>query len=105
MITNAHINFPSQAVSDLEKLSEEYGLEVAKAIRQEWFTGATSKYDDNINNYHQLKHLSTYPNLIFLNPKLKIVFLNLVDTVPEKNNTTLPFAMLYHNSFFYKSWT
>jgi len=55
MITNSHINFPSQAVSDLEKLSEEYGLEVAKAIRQEWFTGTTSKYDDNINNYHQLR--------------------------------------------------
>ena len=55
MITNAHINFPSQAVSDLEKLSEEYGLEVAKAIKQEWFTGATSKFDDNINNYHQLR--------------------------------------------------
>ena len=59
MITNAHINFPSQAVSDLEKLSEEYGLEVAKAIKQEWFTGSTSKYDDNINNYHQY--------LLFLN--------------------------------------
>ena len=55
MITNAHINFPSQAVSDLEKLSEEYGLEVAKAIKQEWFAGATSKFYDNINNYHQLR--------------------------------------------------
>ena len=27
------INFPSQAVSDLEKLSEEYGLKVSRAIR------------------------------------------------------------------------
>jgi hypothetical protein len=55
MISDAHINFPSQAVSDLEKLSEDYGLKVAKAIRQEWFTGVTSKFDGNINNYHQLR--------------------------------------------------
>ena len=55
MISNAYVNFPSQAVSDLEKLSEEYGLEVAKAIRQEWFTGVTSKYNGNINNFHQLR--------------------------------------------------
>ena len=51
----SHINFPSQAASDLEKLSEEYGLKVAKAIRHEWFTGTTSKFDGNINNYHQLR--------------------------------------------------
>ena len=44
-MTESVINFPSQAVSDLEKLSEDYGLKVAKAIRQEWFTGVTSKFD------------------------------------------------------------
>ena len=27
-------NFPSQTVSDLEKLSEEYGLKIAKAIEK-----------------------------------------------------------------------
>ena len=48
-------NFPSQVVSDAEKLSHDYGLKVAKAIRQEWFTGATSKFDGNINNYHHLR--------------------------------------------------
>jgi len=48
-------NFPSQAVSDLEKLSEKYGLEVAKAIKQEWFSGTTSRYDGNLNNYHYLR--------------------------------------------------
>ena len=52
---NSHVNFPSQAVSDLEKLSEKYGLEVAKAIKKEWFDGATSKFDGNINNFHQLR--------------------------------------------------
>ena len=54
-MTESVINFPSQAVSDLEKLSNDYGLKVAKAIRQEWFTGATSKFDGNINNYHHLR--------------------------------------------------
>ena len=29
--------FPSQAVNDDEKLSVQYGLEVAKAIENEWF--------------------------------------------------------------------
>ena len=49
------INFPSQAVSDLEKLSNDYGKKVAKAIRQEWFTGSTSKFDSNLNNFHNLR--------------------------------------------------
>ena len=29
--------FPSQVVSDVEKLSYDYGLKVALAIEQEWF--------------------------------------------------------------------
>ena len=29
--------FPSQVVSDAEKLSYEYGLKIAKAIEGEWF--------------------------------------------------------------------
>ena len=37
--------FPSQAVSDLEKMSLEYGLKVAKAIEAEWF------YNDNNKGY------------------------------------------------------
>ncbi len=58
--TNTH--FPSQAVSDLEKLSEEYGLKVARAIKHEWFSRSTARFSDNIskfssnlNNYHQLR--------------------------------------------------
>ena len=34
--------FPSQTVSDAEKLSEEYGLKVAKAIETEWFNNDRS---------------------------------------------------------------
>ena len=49
------INFPSQAVSDLEKMSHEYGEKVAKAIRQEWFDGANNKFQNNLNNFHTLR--------------------------------------------------
>jgi hypothetical protein len=49
------VNFPSQAVSDLEKLSEEYGLKVARAIRHEWFSETTSKYNNYKNNFHTLR--------------------------------------------------
>ena len=49
------VNFPSQSVSDLEKLSHEYGEEVAKAIRHEWFSGSTSKYNSNIDSFHKLR--------------------------------------------------
>jgi hypothetical protein len=48
-------NFPSQAVSDLEKMTQEYGLKVARAIEHEWFSGSTSKYNNNINNFHKLR--------------------------------------------------
>ena len=48
-------NFPSQAVSDLEKMTQEYGLKVARAIEHEWFSGTTSKYNNNLNNFHKLR--------------------------------------------------
>ena len=49
--------FPSQVVSDAEKLSYDYGLKVAKAIEQEWFydDNNQSRYTSNINNYHDLR--------------------------------------------------
>ena len=49
------VNFPSQAVSDLEKMSQDYGLKVAQAIRTEWFSDSTSKYSTNLNNFHKLR--------------------------------------------------
>ena len=54
-LTEHSINFPSQSVSDLEKLSEDYGLKVARAIRHEWFSGNTSKYNSHKNNFHTLR--------------------------------------------------
>ncbi len=52
---NTLINFPSQAVSDIEKMSQEYGLKIANAIKREWFEGTTSKYNGHKNNFHQLR--------------------------------------------------
>ena len=49
--------FPSQTVSDAEKLSYDYGLKVAKAIETEWFNNdrSISKYTSNQNNFHNLR--------------------------------------------------
>ena len=49
--------FPSQTVSDAEKLSYDYGLKVAKAIETEWFNSDRSinKYKSNHNDYHSLR--------------------------------------------------
>ena len=49
--------FPSQTVSDAEKLSYDYGLKVAKAIETEWFNEdkGGNKYKDNFNDFHKLR--------------------------------------------------
>jgi len=49
--------FPSQVVSDIEKLSFEYGLKVAQAIESEWFdkNHNNNRYRYNHSNFHQLR--------------------------------------------------
>ncbi len=48
--------FPSQVVSDMEKVSYDYGMKVAKAIEQEWFSdGYNSRYLNGKNNFHKLR--------------------------------------------------
>jgi hypothetical protein len=49
--------FPSQVVSDIEKMSYDYGLKVAKAIEAEWFhtEKGSNRYRTNHNNYHNLR--------------------------------------------------
>ena len=76
------INFPSQAVSDMEKMSHEYGEKVAKAIRQEWFEGTNNKFQGNINSFHQLRlyargeqSIQKYKNELSINGDLS--YLNL----------------------------
>ena len=50
-------NFPSQVVSDAEKISYEYGLKVAQAIEGEWFDqdNRSNRYTNNKNNFHNLR--------------------------------------------------
>ena len=49
--------FPSQTVSDAEKISYDYGLKVAKAIEQEWFNSdrGSNRYRDHHNDFHNLR--------------------------------------------------
>jgi len=49
--------FPSQTVSDAEKLSYEYGLKVGKAIEQEWFNDdmGSNRYRSNHQDFHNLR--------------------------------------------------
>ena len=50
--------FPSQVVSDLEKMSQEYGLKVAEAIQSEWFyytDYGSDRYRTNFDNFHRLR--------------------------------------------------
>tara|TARA_Y100000034_G_scaffold55351_1_gene67864 strand:+ start:182 stop:2578 length:2397 start_codon:yes stop_codon:yes gene_type:complete len=49
--------FPSQVVSDVEKISFEYGLKVAQAIESEWFDKDfhSSRYTNSKNNFRNLR--------------------------------------------------
>ena len=58
MAESVIVSFPSQAVSDLEKMSPEYGREVAKAIESEWFlktNGGSCRYYDQFGTFHNLR--------------------------------------------------
>ena len=50
-------HFPSQVVSDIEKISFDYGLRVAKAIESEWFDNSHSvnRFMNNTTNFHNLR--------------------------------------------------
>ena len=52
-----YTQFPSQVVSDVEKISYEYGLKVAQAIEKEWFDkdNYSNRYIHNRNNFHNLR--------------------------------------------------
>jgi len=55
--TNSNSSFPSQVVSDEEKASLDYGLQVARAIEGEWFQEGRSgnRYAQSYSNFHQLR--------------------------------------------------
>lgn len=49
--------FPSQSVSDSVKASEDYGMEVALGIQNEWFrkNSGTGRYIQNQRDFHKLR--------------------------------------------------
>jgi hypothetical protein len=56
--TNTNSPFPDQVVSDAEKATLEYGLQVSRAIEQEWFNyggAGSNRYALNWNNFHNLR--------------------------------------------------
>ena len=56
--TNINSPFPDQVVSDAEKATIEYGLQVSRAIEQEWFNyggAGSNRYAANWNNFHNLR--------------------------------------------------
>ena len=55
-VINTH--FPSQVVSDLEKMSFDYGLKIAKAIQHEWYgvsNSHTNRFARNGSRFHKLR--------------------------------------------------
>ncbi len=56
MAESIYVDFPSQAVSDSEKTSSEYGLKVGRAIEQEWFRdNLNNKFTSNQNDFRRLR--------------------------------------------------
>ena len=56
--TNTDSSFPNQVVSDEVKASYDYGLQVSRAIEQEWFNQGRSngnRYLNNWNSFHSLR--------------------------------------------------
>ena len=54
---NPNSVFPSQVVSDEEKSSYEYGVQVGRAIEAEWFQqgGVGNRFATNYNHFHTLR--------------------------------------------------
>ena len=88
MAESAINNFPSQAVSDIEKMSPDYGLKVARAIEHEWFSGVTSKHSGSADEFHKLRlyargeqPIQKYKNELSINGDLS--YLNLDCQTPH----------------------
>ena len=86
--------FPSQVVSDAEKISYEYGLKVARAIEGEWFDkdNFSNRYIHNRNNFHNLRlyargeqSIEKYKNELSINGDLSYLNLDLkpVPIIPK----------------------
>ena len=55
--TNTNSSFPNQVVSEEEKASLDYGIQVGRAIEGEWFQEGRSgnRYAQSYSNFHQLR--------------------------------------------------
>ena len=56
--TNTNSPFPDQVVSEEQKASIEYGLQVSRAIEQEWFNyggAGSNRYSANGSSFHNLR--------------------------------------------------
>ena len=103
--------FPSQVVSDAEKLSYDYGLKVAKAIETEWFYDDRrhTRYEANFNDFHQLRlyargeqSVQKYKDELSINGDLS--YLNLDWTpVPNRQKPKLNIKMSTYNNKGYTS--
>ena len=82
--TNTNSSFPSQVVSEEEKASLDYGIQVGRAIEGEWFQEGRSgnRYAQAYSNFHQLRlyargeqSVAKYKNELSINGDLS--YLNL----------------------------
>ena len=57
LLNTTKTSFPSHAVSDAEKAGEDYGLQVANAIENEWFKkdSGSTKYYNSRQRYNNLR--------------------------------------------------
>jgi len=55
--TTTNSSFPDQVVPEEEKMTLEYGLQVARAIEGEWFTSSrgADRFFSSYNNFHNLR--------------------------------------------------
>ena len=51
--TNTDSSFPNQVVSDEVKASYDYGLQVSRAIEQEWFNQGRGNGNRYLNNWNR----------------------------------------------------
>ena len=49
--------FPSQIASDSEKMSDDYGRKIGRAIENEWFSSdnGIGRFKSNQNTFHNLR--------------------------------------------------
>jgi len=128
--TNYNSSFPDQVVPDSVKNSYDYGIQVARAIENEWFRQdmGGDRYLQNFQNYHRLRlyargeqpvqkykdELSINGDLSYLNLDWKIVPVipKFVDIVVNgmtdkgyeiKSFATDPFALQERTDFAFKA--